>query len=288
MSCFGMGIKLSPEEKEQLQPFVDTAMQSTTLVNDFYSWPKEIKTHLETPGSERPFNAVAILMQHGGYSEKAAMEKLRTRQVEIQEDHLALLRARQSRGSIPERHMLYILAAQYAASGSEFWSFHVPRYPSKEDLNQPEVEFVNGSFRIKTMPDESAEHPSLDILEADPEDIDLSSLESDKSLNISTSYPSLRSPASSNHIGSSVDGTDASSVDVHESEKRVESAFATHQTAGDVASSHQPSTEINSIKVCTQKQNQGSQPYTENVAAIPRALRICGLTPFERCPRRLH
>ncbi|KAH7055784.1 polyprenyl synthetase [Macrophomina phaseolina] len=147
MSCFGMGIKLSPQEKEELKVFLDTAMFSTTLINDFHSWPKEIKHHIETPGSERPFNAVAILMRHSGCSEEEALQKLREKQVEIQEQHLALLRKLQSEKEIPEDHMLYILAAQYAASGSEFWSIHVPRYPSKEDLNQPEVEFVDGAFR---------------------------------------------------------------------------------------------------------------------------------------------
>lgn len=145
-----MGIKLSPQEKEELKVFLDTAMFSTTLINDFHSWPKEIKHHIETPGSERPFNAVAILMRHSGCSEEEALQKLREKQVEIQEQHLALLRKLQSEKEIPGDHMLYILAAQYAASGSEFWSIHVPRYPSKEDLNQPEVEFVDGAFRYKT------------------------------------------------------------------------------------------------------------------------------------------
>lgn len=150
MSCFGMGIKLFPQEKEELKIFLDTAMFSTTLINDFYSWPKEIKHNIETPGSERPFNAVAILMRHSGLSEKEAMQKLREKQIEIQENHLALLQKLESEKEIPENHMLYILAAQYAASGSEFWSIHVPRYPSKEDLSQPEVEFVSGAFRYKT------------------------------------------------------------------------------------------------------------------------------------------
>lgn len=145
-----MGIKLTPEEKAQLNDFVDTAMFSTTLINDFHSWPKEVKHHIEHPGSEYPFNAVAILMRHSGLSEAGAMRALRERQAELQERHLAMLRALEAAGPLPEAHMLYILAAQYAASGSEFWSVHVPRYPSKEDLDQPEVEFVNGMFRYKT------------------------------------------------------------------------------------------------------------------------------------------
>ncbi|KAK2024969.1 polyprenyl synthetase [Colletotrichum zoysiae] len=149
MSCFGMGIKLSPDEKEKLSDFVNTAMFSTTLINDLHSWPKEVKHHIEHPGSEYPFNAVAILMRHGGLSEAEAFVRLREKQAELQERHLVLLRALEAAGPVPESHMLYILAAQYAASGSEFWSVHVPRYPSKKDLAQPDVEFVDGAFRYR-------------------------------------------------------------------------------------------------------------------------------------------
>ncbi|EFQ25311.1 polyprenyl synthetase [Colletotrichum graminicola] len=152
MSCFGMGIKLSADDKEKLSEFVNTAMFSTTLINDLHSWPKEVKHHIEHPGSEYPFNAVAILMRHGGLSEAEAFLRLREKQAELQERHLALLSALEAAGPIPESHMLYILAAQYAASGSEFWSVHVPRYPSKKDLAQPDVEFVNGEFLYRTGP----------------------------------------------------------------------------------------------------------------------------------------
>lgn len=144
MSCFGMGISLTPSEKAHLADLVDTAMFSTTMINDIHSWPKEIKHHIEHPGSEYPFNAVAILMRHQGCSEAEAVRLMRQKQASLQEQHLTLLRRL---GPLPEHQMLYVLAAQYAASGSEFWSIHVPRYPSKEDLKQPEVEFVDGVFQ---------------------------------------------------------------------------------------------------------------------------------------------
>lgn len=146
MSCFGMGISLTPSEKAHLADLVDTAMFSTTMINDIHSWPKEIKHHIEHPGSEYPFNAVAILMRHQGCSEAEAVRLMRQKQASLQEKHLALLRRL---GPLPEHQMLYVLAAQYAASGSEFWSIHVPRYPSKEDLKQPEIEFVDGVFQYR-------------------------------------------------------------------------------------------------------------------------------------------
>ncbi|KAF5021009.1 hypothetical protein F66182_6940 [Fusarium sp. NRRL 66182] len=126
------------------------------LINSGLDWPKEVKHHIEHPGSEYPFNGVAILMRHQGCTEKEAMQKLRDKQIECQERHLELLRKLESEhaGRVPEDWRLYILAAQYAASGSEFWSIHVPRYPSKEDLQQPEIELVGGRFCYATQPSE--------------------------------------------------------------------------------------------------------------------------------------
>lgn len=150
MACFGMGIKVSKEEKTKLQDIVDLATYAVTVVNDMYSWPKEIKCHLETSGSNAPFNAVALLMRRGGCSEAEAFRVLREKQTELEERHLHLLdeiRAREG-GRLPENQELYVLTAQNSVSGSELWSIYSERYPSKEELGQPEVECVDGAFRF--------------------------------------------------------------------------------------------------------------------------------------------
>lgn len=151
MACYGMGIRVSKDEKAKLQDIVDLATYAVTVVNDMYSWPKEIKCHLETPGSKAPFNAVALLMRHGGCSEAEAFRVLCEKQTELEERHLHLLdelRAREG-GRLPENQELYVLTAQNAVSGSELWSIYSERYPSKEELGQPEVECVDGVFRFR-------------------------------------------------------------------------------------------------------------------------------------------
>lgn len=151
MACFGMGIRVSKEEKTKLQDIVDLVTYAVTVVNDMYSWPKEIKCHLETPGSNAPFNAVAVLMRHGGCSEAEAFRVLREKQTELEERHLHLLdeiKAREG-GHLPGNLELYVLTAQHAVSGSELWSIYSERYPSKEELDQPEVECVDGVFRFR-------------------------------------------------------------------------------------------------------------------------------------------
>ncbi|KAK7724753.1 hypothetical protein SLS63_008447 [Diaporthe eres] len=151
MACFGMGIRISKEEKSKLQEVVDLATYAVTLVNDMYSWPKEIKCHMDTPGSNAPFNAVAVLMRHGGCSEAEAFRVLREKQTELEERDIHLLHELKARegGRLPGNQELYVLTAQHAVSGSELWSIFSKRYPSKEELGQREVECVDGMFRFK-------------------------------------------------------------------------------------------------------------------------------------------
>ncbi|KAK2734039.1 hypothetical protein FQN57_001874 [Myotisia sp. PD_48] len=148
MSCFGIGIRLTQAEKAKLSEVINTALYSAALMNDYYSWPKELKHHLETQGSEIPFSAVCILMRQYKCSDIEALEKLQDKYVELQEQHLLLVRRlEQSEGVISDSHRKYIMAAQYTASGAEFWSNSVPRYPTKEALKQPECLLVDGVFR---------------------------------------------------------------------------------------------------------------------------------------------
>jgi len=150
MSCFGLGIHLTPAEKAKLSEITNTALYTAALINDCHSWPKEIKHHLETPGSDIPFNAVCILMRQYNCSDTEAIRKLREKYVEIQELHLDLVRQlERTEGVVSDVHRKYIMAAQYAASGSEFWSIYAPRYPTNEDLGQPECVLVDGVFHWK-------------------------------------------------------------------------------------------------------------------------------------------
>ncbi|CAN8101351.1 unnamed protein product [Discula destructiva] len=160
MACFGMGIKISPEDKSRLQDIFDLTMYAVTIVNDIYSWPKEIKCHLERPDSKAPFNAIAILMRHSGYSEAQALRVLREKQTELEERHLRLLEDLKVRegGHLSENQTLYVLTAQYAVSGSELWSIFTERYPSKEDLGQPEVEFVSDRFHYKELSKDNCQY----------------------------------------------------------------------------------------------------------------------------------
>ncbi|EEQ29904.1 geranylgeranyl pyrophosphate synthase [Microsporum canis CBS 113480] len=150
MWCFGLGIHLTREEKAKYSEVVNLALTSAALVDDYYSWPKEIKHHIEKKHSKEPLNAVSILMRQYNCSEPEALAKLREEYVFLQEKHLALLQKIERDEGLTETHRKYITATQHAASGSEFWSIFARRYPTKAGLNQPECVLVGGEFQYET------------------------------------------------------------------------------------------------------------------------------------------
>ncbi|KAM5468358.1 geranylgeranyl pyrophosphate synthetase [Microsporum audouinii] len=150
MWCFGLGIHLTREEKAKYSEVVNLALTSAALVDDYYSWPKKIKHHIETKHSKEPLNAVSILMRQYNCSEPKALAKLREEYISLQEKHLALLQKIERDEGLTETHRKYITAAQHAASGSEFWSIFTRRYPTKAGFNQPECVLVGGKFQYET------------------------------------------------------------------------------------------------------------------------------------------
>lgn len=156
--CFAIGAHLTKEEKEKLAPLIYPAMAALVIMNDHHSWPKEIQTHLDRSLLSAPYNAVAIIMSKERtedgeyYTEKEAKKKVLDVYVELQESCLALVHQfENTEDVIFEDHQDYIKGAQYCSSGVDYWSAYSTRYPSKEELKQPEIEFVDGVFRFKKL-----------------------------------------------------------------------------------------------------------------------------------------
>ncbi|KAL4790061.1 terpenoid synthase [Aspergillus venezuelensis] len=150
MSCFGMGVKLTKEEKEKLDPIVIAAHNSTTLINDYHSWPKEVMKYFNeiraTGNADLPVNA-------------ASRQRVQEEIIAQQESHLAMIQDLAGKeGPLPEKYHMYFKAAQYTASGSEYWAAITTRYPTKDELDQPEVILVNGELKYKSS-GEIQQHP---------------------------------------------------------------------------------------------------------------------------------
>ncbi|KAL4748997.1 isoprenoid synthase domain-containing protein [Aspergillus terricola var. indicus] len=151
MACFGMGLKLTQAEKDKLAPIINIGHHSTFLINDFWSWPKEVYKYYETSEPNLPVNAVCIMMQEHGCSEAEAQQRVKDEIVNQQKIHLRMIKELEEKeGPLPQKYYMYFDAVQQTASGSEYWSCYSPRYPRKEDLSQPEIVIVDGQLHYKT------------------------------------------------------------------------------------------------------------------------------------------
>ncbi|RDW68637.1 hypothetical protein BP5796_09294 [Coleophoma crateriformis] len=63
-----------------------------------------------------------------------------------------LYEAKRKGGKLQDHLELYVLTHQHDSSGSELWSIFMERYPSKEDLTQSEVEFLDASPALTRSP----------------------------------------------------------------------------------------------------------------------------------------
>ncbi|KAL4952492.1 isoprenoid synthase domain-containing protein [Aspergillus filifer] len=126
MCCFGMGLKLSEAEKKKLEPIIDACHHSTLLINDYWSWPREVNKYfkkLVKGPTQLPLNA--------------AQQRVLDEVVNQQEIHLRMIKdLEEQEGPLCERFRRYLLAVQHTASGSEYWSSHSTRYPEKHDYEQ--------------------------------------------------------------------------------------------------------------------------------------------------------
>lgn len=151
MACFGMGLKLTHAEKELLAPIINVGHHSTFLINDYWSWPKEVSKYFENSEPNLPPNAVCVFMQEFNCSEAEGQQRVRDEIVNQQRIHLDMIKEfEQKQGPLPEKFHQYFAAVQQTASGSEYWSCYSPRYPRKEDLKQPEILIVDGKLKYKT------------------------------------------------------------------------------------------------------------------------------------------
>ncbi|KAL4736037.1 isoprenoid synthase domain-containing protein [Aspergillus similis] len=151
MACIAMDLKLTPAEKNKLAPIINVGYHSAFLINDFWSWPKEVYKYYESSEPNLPLNAVCIIMQEHGCSEAEAQQRVKDEIINRQKIHLKMImELEEKEGPLQQKYYMYFDAVQQSASGSEYWSCYSPRYPRKEDLSQPEIVIVDGKLHYKT------------------------------------------------------------------------------------------------------------------------------------------
>lgn len=122
-----MGLHLSTEELELMQPLEMNAMRHVTLVNDIASYEKEVLAAGQGFALGQLCSAVPIVMTAFGLNEKQAMRVMweTTRELELQHFELA----EEIKNELDNDALcLYAKGLEYQMAGNERWNLLTPRY----------------------------------------------------------------------------------------------------------------------------------------------------------------
>lgn len=131
-----MAISLTEEEEAIATTVMHPVFLSIMLINDYYSWPKELQSHLKLDKPGYPISAIPVLMYEHSVSEEVALCLLKDKITGFQVEHLVAVEALKQDGPISPNLLKCFAAGQMATSGTEVWSIGATRYPTKKSLNQ--------------------------------------------------------------------------------------------------------------------------------------------------------
>lgn len=119
MMYFSTGVHLNMEENARLHHVVKPALIAAILINDYYSWPKEVDRHMILKGSPAPTNVISVLMRAYDCSEQCAYKILNDKLEAVQRLHLT--RVQELEHEMQEVSLSYykiIHSSQYVYQGS--------------------------------------------------------------------------------------------------------------------------------------------------------------------------
>jgi len=144
---FAMGVKVSEEQRQDVDHITRPVMTAMVLANDYYSFDKEYDEYLSLPGSEEPRNSISLLMKQHDKTLPEARLFLQQKMVELEQEYLS------NRGKYEGTHhdmptdlRKFLDAAEFAGSGAVYWCSVCPRYndfvPFEKVLGvEPDVDF---------------------------------------------------------------------------------------------------------------------------------------------------
>ncbi|KAF4966447.1 hypothetical protein FZEAL_10654 [Fusarium zealandicum] len=149
LARWAMDITLPPDEKQWLRELGHNASAQIVLVNDLFSWEKEVLEARDCEGKIGGylFNAIAIVMEEQGISEQAARVFLARKVQDVENNHFRLVAERAKTGKpIPPDVLRYIDCLEDMCAGNEAWSRITARYYVKDGKRQKPTE-ENVGFR---------------------------------------------------------------------------------------------------------------------------------------------
>ncbi|KAL7274126.1 hypothetical protein RUND412_002996 [Rhizina undulata] len=134
MVRYGIGLNVSREELESIKDIDMTCSNHFSLVNDYYSWNKEVKQverrdTTDALGALGLVNAVAVTMKHYNVEMEEAKGKVLTRIREYENTFCELVEARMNApGGASKDLEAYMDNLRFLMSGNEYWCQITGRY----------------------------------------------------------------------------------------------------------------------------------------------------------------
>ncbi|KAJ5139222.1 Aristolochene synthase [Penicillium bovifimosum] len=125
---FAMDLCLSPDELEAVQPAEKHCAKHIAIVNDIYSWEKELaQSRKSSEEGSVLCSAVKVMADNAGLSIDPARRVLWSMVREWEAKHELLCAMLYTKDSTDAKG-LYLKGLQYQMSGNELWSRTTPRY----------------------------------------------------------------------------------------------------------------------------------------------------------------
>lgn len=127
MLQFSLGMHISLEEHELVQPIIDAATRGLLLANDYFSWEREYR-ELQSGQSKRIVSAVELFIRTNGLSVEAAKDEVKRVIIES-EGKFCRLRdeLHSTHPGLSPKLKRWIDCAGLAVSGNHYWCSACPR-----------------------------------------------------------------------------------------------------------------------------------------------------------------
>lgn len=121
-----LGLPETMEEVKGVEHIIKPLRVALLLSLDYFSYAKEKRNQEWDP---RPFvHALPVVMAEHGVSEGVAMDFIRARILEAEEEHAIALKEFEDTHLMPEHVREYIMTVRFRTAGFHVWASCTPRY----------------------------------------------------------------------------------------------------------------------------------------------------------------
>lgn len=144
---YGMGFRLTQEEKASVKHIMDPIEEGLILTNDYWSWDREYKEWTEN--GSRLANSVGVIWKLRDVDFDEARNIVKDRIIYLEQTYLRRLTDfYETHPDLPIHIKRWLEASGSVISGSHYWSSSCPRYHSQTPIDSQESSETNCSDEV--------------------------------------------------------------------------------------------------------------------------------------------